>query len=129
MYYVSFYRLLFETATDMKLAVNSSTTEECKLYMFGTLINWRNNIQNDFYVLVLVSTFLETNFMKFSKSKQSNIIDPLFILETKPDYSIPDVQFTVDIFNMWMAERTAAHDNGIILYISDMTLQMRVSVV
>lgn len=70
--------------------------------------------------------YLNINSIRNKHEYIRNLIDILFLSETKIDASFPDAQFSIDNFTMWRADRNT-FGGGVIVYIrSDLAADRKI---
>ena len=89
---------------------------ECDKYIFDELKNLRRKNPNKFLIAYLNINGLRYKFCYISELLTANIVDMLFLSETKIDDSFTDTQFQKNNYHFWRADRTA-HGGGIDAYV------------
>ena len=105
----------FDTSIDSTNLNHSECSDESK-NIFDDLLSLRKKNPNLFLCSHLNINSLRYKFYSIQELLTNNIVDLLFLSETKIDNSFPDATFMVDGFHMWRADRTA-HGGGIVAYL------------
>ena len=94
----------------------SSTSTEPTDDIFDNLTSIRKQHPKRFLCACLNINSIRNKFHHVRQLLTENIVDLLFLLETKIDDSFPDAQFNVDNYHMWRADRTD-HGGGVMAFL------------